>query len=83
MTADPIESIRHAITHAHRRHSDKATGLYQPLKSDLEVGVDFLIAAARYRVHGQIDDNCTIHLLHLRMDTEIAFADLGLLHVKR
>ena len=83
MNADPIESMRHAISHAHRRHKDKAAGLYQPLKSDLEVGVDFMIAAARYRLHRQIDDNCTMHLLQMRMDTEMAFADLGLLHVRR
>ena len=83
MTADPIDAMRHAISYAHRRHKDKAAGLYQPLKSDLEVGIDFLMAAARYRLHKQIDDHgdAVLHQMHWQIDA--AMSDMGLLHVGR
>lgn len=56
MTADPVEKIRHDITHPlpqRRRHDAEA--LYRPLKSDLEIGVDYPIASARWRIHKAID----------------------------
>ena len=54
MTADPVEKIRHDISHTPGRRRHDADD-QRRCKSDLEIGVDYLLASARWRIHKAID----------------------------
>ncbi len=78
-SSDPVERIKHDITHSPAAHVQQV----QPCESDLAVGVRYMIAAARYRLHKSIDAAAEQAHRELRDAVSSAHRTIGKLTRKR